>query len=248
MSARTRRPQLSAQARLAEIPGIGNTLARKLVRRGIKTRAQLRTIIDELPLEAQVHLRYNVSRSIPLAVGKTIVAEMKRRLVYAGHRKYPLIAVGSVRRETPVLKDIDILVVVPDDTDLQNILSSAELREPSPSDVLSIVESYASGVRRRSFVVRYAQRHKRPKYYDVDLFLATKGEKPYALFHYSNGRNYNIRIRAHAKRRGLKLDQYGLYVAGTKKKAPGSANIKTERDLTRFLGVTYRQPKDRTNA
>jgi len=239
---------MSAQARLAEIPGIGNTLARKLVRRGIKTRAQLRSVIGELPIEAQVHLRYNVSRSIPLAIGKAIVSEMKRRLVYGDHRKYPAIAVGSVRRETPVLKDIDILVVVPDDTTLSGILASAKLREPSPGDALSIAESYATGLRRRSFVVRYAQQHKRPKYYDVDLFLATRGEKPYALFHYSNGRNYNIRIRAYAKRKGLKLDQYGLFVAGTKKRAPGTANIKTERDLTSYLGVTYRRPKDRTNA
>lgn len=239
---------------LAEIPGIGNSLAAKLARRGITTRAQLRAIIDELPAETQAHIRHNITRSIPLAVGRAIVAELKRRLTYEGptgrRRKYPAVAVGSVRREAPTSKDIDVLVVIPDDAPLQGVLASAELGAAARGDMLSIAESYASGQRRHSFIVRRARSGGRPKYYAVDLFLATKAEKPFALFHYSNGRDYNIRVRAHAKRRGWKLDQYGIFVAGaaSPRRAPGSKNIKTERDLARFLGITYRAPKERANA
>lgn len=236
--------------RLARIPGIGDTLAATLARRGIRTRAQLRAIAGELPAETQVHLRYDIARAIPLAVGAAVAAEMGRRLTFRGasgrRRKFPTFAVGSIRREAPASKDIDILVVVPDGLPLavfQDVLASAELGGAGPC---AIAETYAVGARRRSFVVRRAGRGG-AKYYAVDLFLATASEKPYALFHYSNGRDYNIRVRAHAKRKNLKLDQYGVFVAGTTRRAPGSAGIKSERDLARFLGVTYRAPRERGN-
>ncbi len=119
---------------------------------------------------------------------------------------------------------------------------SDNVSEASPS-TLSLKESYASGRRRRSFVVR-----RRGKYYAVDLFLATQEEKPYALFHYTGGKDYNIRVRAHAKRNGYVLNQYGVFCASTstnKKRAPGSKGIRTERELIEFLGVTYRTPRNR---
>ena len=238
--------------RLIDIPGIGNTLATKLIRRGIKTRAQLRRIIDELPRETQANLRYRVSRSIPFMVGKSIAAEIKQWLTFKGptgnRKKYPIFAVGSIRRCVSISKDIDVLIIVPEGVDILGILSSAEFQsDKGAANYLTIAESYASGQRRHSFIIRRAPLGEKSKYYVVDLFLATEKEKPFALFHYSNGRNYNIRVRAYAKRKGLKLDQYGIFIAGTKKQAPGSKSIKTERDLTRFLGVTYHSPNRRTH-
>ena len=245
----------AARRRFVEIPGIGKALAAKLVRRGITTRAQLRAIIEEPPREPQAHLRYNVSRSIPSSVAAAVTDELKARLSSAGptgrRRRYPTIAVGSVRRCAPRSKDLDVLVVVPDEGSVRGTLDSAELRDASASgtNTLTLVESYASGDRRRSFIVRRAPRGGRAKYYAVDLFLTTAEEKPYALFHHTGGRDYNIRVRAHAKRAGYTLNQYGLFCArGRKRRAPGTRAIKTERDLARFLGISYRPPKERTSA
>ncbi len=190
--------------------------------------------------------RRRATRAVPLATGRAIAAELGRRLTYAGpagrRRKYPAVPVGSLRRGAPRSKDIDLLVVVPPGVPLEGVLASAALGGAGP---LSLAESYACGPRRRSLVVRRALPGGGARRYAVDLFLATAAERPYALFHFSSGRDYNIRVRAHAKRRGLKLDQYGVFLAGTRRRAPGSAGIRTERELARFLGVTYRPPEQR---
>lgn len=259
----TRATNAAARHKLEEVPGIGAALAAKLVRRGITTRAQLRAVIDELPREAQAHLRYNVSRAIPSTVAAAVTDELKARLSFDGptgrRRRYPTITVGSVRRSAPRSKDLDVLVVVPDEGGVRGLLASAELADRrGKADTLTLVESYAAGDRRRSFIVRRAvaqQPGGRAKHYAVDLFLATEEEKPFALFHFTGGRDYNIRVRAHAKRAGNILNQYGLFCAnssraarssnGKRRRAPGSKAIKTERDLARFLGVTYRPPKGR---
>jgi DNA polymerase/3'-5' exonuclease PolX len=75
--------------------------------------------------------------------------------------------------------------------------------------------------------------------------MTTTAEKPFALFHYSGPATYNIRTRALAKRHGWLLNQYGLFSIATGRRVPGSANIRTERDLAEFLGVTFRHPRDR---
>lgn len=256
--ASARASKAAARCRLAEVPGIGTALATKFVRRGITTKSQLRAVIDELPREAQAHLRYDVSRSIPSTVAAAVTEELKARLSFDGpggrRRRYPIIAVGSVRRGAPLSKDLDLLVATPDEETIRGLLGSAELADRrGPSDALTLVEAYAFGDRRRSFIVRRAPRGGRAKYYAVDLFLATEEEKPFALTHFTGGRDYNIRVRAHAKRAGYILNQYGLFSANPAKgqkrrRAPGSKAIKTERDLARFLGVTYRPPTARSSA
>ena len=55
-------------------------------------------------------------------------------------------------------------------------------------------------------------------------------------------------MRAHAKSRGWKLNQYGVTVAAGPRRgraAPGAAAVRTERDLAALLGVTYRPPAAR---
>ena len=233
--------------RLTAIPGIGPTAAARLVRRGITTRAQLRTIIAELPRTAQAHLRYRVCKKVPYATAAAVIKELRRRLVFCGTKRYPTCLVGSVRRRAPFSKDLDLLVIA-GGRGHDGVLASARLVGPRPGDRLSFAETYADGARRRSLIVKWASPgKKRPSYYTLDLFLATPEEKPYALFHYTGGRAYNIRIRAHAKRRGMILNQYGLYYAsgGGGRRVRGSRGIRNERDLIRYLGITHRPPPQR---
>lgn len=233
----------AAVARLSKISGIGPRLAGDLVRRGITTRPQLRRIIDELPLETQVNLRYPIERRVPLATVQSIVAELRRRATFVNaatgrRRRMPMVAVGSARRGAPCAHDIDILVVAPADVPLPKLLESIRLGGPRG---LTLVETYSSGTRRLSAVIR-----RQAKYYAVDFFLTTAAEKPFALFHLTGSTQYNIRIRAHAKRKGYILNQYGLfYRAAPGRRVANTSAIKTEKDLAKFLGVTYRLPAQR---
>jgi DNA polymerase/3'-5' exonuclease PolX len=245
----TNNRRTSVFLRLTRLPGVGDKLAKQLILRDLTTRARLKSVIDELPSETQVHLRYKITQTIPLSKSKALAAELRRRLVLPDlrPRQYSVLTVGSIRRNCATSKDLDLLVIVPENADIKKVLSSAKLRVGGVGDTLTITETYASGGRRRSFVVETQE----GEFYTVDLFLATLPEKPYAVFHYTNGREYNVRIRSFAKKKGWRLNQYGLFRAESvgndkDKRVPGSERIKTEHDLFRFLGVTPRPPRNRS--
>jgi DNA polymerase (family 10) len=219
------------------LPGLGVQAAERLKRQGYRTRAQLRRVASGLPREAQAHLRHRVDREIPLAKAARLARRLAASLQLPGGLRHSVVVVGSVRRKAPVSKDIDLLVVVPDKAPLKGVLAGARLGSAD-------VDVYARGERRTSLLARPSGSK---AYYAVDIFLATESEKPFALFHYTGGRTYNIRARAHAKRRGWLLNQYGLFTAGSdpRRRAPGSRSIGTEKELAEFLGMRHRPPADR---
>ena len=166
-----------------------------------------------------------------------LVAGLRRQLHFNGPRPR-LITVGSVRRAEPTAVDLDLLVVVPDRADFSSTLASARL-DGAP---YTITSDRGSGVRRRSIVITGPG----VRSIQVDLFLVRQQELPFALFHYTGSRQYNIRTRAHAKARGWLLNQYGLFYADrVKTRVRGTARLSTERELAEALGVSYRSPTDR---
>lgn len=135
----------------------------------------------------------------------------------------PVIPVGSFRRGAALAKDCDFVCVAP----------------RSPFHLLSH--------RNNVSVVHGGRRHcqARVNGVSVDLFWARPAEEPWALFHWSGPRSYNIRVRALARRRGLRLNQYGLFHRDTGRRVRGTRSARTERDVCRILGVTYRSPARR---
>ena len=235
--------------RLTELPGIGPALAARLAGRGITTRAQLLRAEDELPLETRIFLRYDVCQAIPAAAGAAASAELRRRLVFTRSNGRPcrcsLVIVGSARRGEEVLKDLDFLVVAPDAGALPGLLAGACLRPPRPGDRASVVAEFSSGDRRRTVIVAWAGLRGGVTHYAADFFAATAQEKPYALYHWTGSYAYNVRTRMAAKRRGWRLNQYGLWYGDSDRRVRGTAGIRPERALAHFLGVTYRPPSDR---
>lgn len=223
-------------ARLTEImQGGGAALARRLARAGARTRADLLrpAVFAQLPRDAQMNVKYRPARRIPLAAARAAAAELRRRVRLGGRRARSTVA-GSVRRGEAFAADLDILVVSAD------AFTTPTLAPAVRGDRLSIADVYVSGGRRVSLVLAVGD-----VYIRADLFRTTAEERPYALFQYNSGRAYNIRVRAFAARRGWRLNQYGLFIAGTGARVRGSAAVRTERGVARLLGVTPRAPADR---
>lgn len=200
------------------------SIATKLIRDGIKTKRDLMRpeVLSRLPRDIRASLQYSpVTASYETA---SKIASYVRRHIRLPNAE--IIPVGGVRRRRPRVKDIDFLVVSPGDvlSDIQSPL---------------IVETYAMGPRRRSCIFRYGGKH-----YKLDFFIASPESRPFALYHHTGSAQYNIRIRAHVKRLGWKLNQYGIFDSKHRRVA-GSESIKTERDLANFLGITYRSPESR---
>ena len=236
------------------LPGLSAVQIAVLRSRSLTSRAKLMAhlkkygendpVIQGLPKPARADLVYSPVARIPLRTALALGEKLRHTLKitggpYIGPKRIWI--AGSVRRNahktTGDTKDLDILLVLPNSQrDKKPHLALAVSKKPN----IVLRHSYASGNRRRSFIVGYGKKN-----YRVDMFLAYDDELPYALYHHTGSSRYNIRIRAHAKSQGWKLNQYGLYDAKTGTRLHGSGRIKSEYDLARFIGVTPREPKDR---
>lgn len=225
-------------ARLAALIGLGGKgarLAERLAAEGVKGRAGLLRRLADLPAEARANVVFRPERAF--RDGAALAAEVVRRLRFGGRRRPEVIPVGSVRRGAARANDLDFLVVAPGAALDPGFLGAARLARGRPGDRLVLAAAYAQGPRRRGVILCQGARAFR-----ADLFLATPAERPFALFHFTGPAAYNVRTRAAARRRGLRLSQYGLAVAATGRRAPGAAGVRTEADLARLLGVRVRAP------
>lgn len=184
---------------------------------------------------------------MPIALEQAciIVRELRRRLEFsAGARarvRARLVPVGSLRRREPLASDIDLLVVVPDGADSGDLLARAVLRAGGRARAaLEIAGDRCCGPRRRTMLLSGGALHRFP----VDLFLVRESELPFALFHYTGSRAYNIRTRAHAKRLGWTLNQYGLFDRAGRR-VRGTRQIRTEAEIADRLGISHRAATDR---
>lgn len=244
------------EQRLARFPMMTAAQARDLARAGCGEatthaglRAELRRAAAagfKLSAGVAAHAKFPVARRVASADAREVATQLVALLALsdpAGRRvaaRYDV--VGSLRRgNAAATRDIDILATVSDPARVDKIAAGPSRGTGVP---LALETVYARGRRKASLIVSRRRRGTK-KYFAVDLFFATPAERPFALYHHTGSRRYNIRIRSHAKARGLKLNQYGVFAAATGRPARGSAAIKTERDLAEFLEITYRPPAAR---
>lgn len=138
--------------------------------------------------------------------------------------KDKVVVVGGVRRAKPRLKDIDFITNV----DLNTV-----------AERLGLEKHYEKTRRKIGF------RYKDVK---IDIFYVKYPEEwPYALLHYTGDWLFNVRVRNHAKHRGYKVNQYGIFDSKTGKQVPGTEKFKTEKQVLKFLDFPWREPYERVS-
>lgn len=154
---------------------------------------------------AQMAFARRVMRSIraPKGSAKYVVGSLAR---YSHKLKHKVIG----PTEIPSIKDADILVVLPHKRFL------GTLKPPVGAKVRS------GGSRRLALTVEGRK---------VDVFVALKEEKPFALLQYVNSRLKNIAMRKRARVLGLKLNQFGLFRSGKK------LSIRSPKKVLDILGM-----------
>lgn len=131
-----------------------------------------------------------------------------------------ILVVGSVRRKAPTVGDIE-LVVLP--KDLEEFLKILE------------EEGFHGGTRKQVGTVRGMP---------VEIYLAHDPKEIGGLvFMYTGDFTFNIAMRAKAKKRGLKLNQYGIW-RGAKPVLQSDDEV----DFFEFLDVRYHEPEERSLA
>jgi len=158
--------------------------------------------------------RYPIGRVLPLA------EEIMRKL----RKDAPvgeLSVAGSLRRWKDTIKDIDILATSKDHKKVMGAfvhLSEAKevlMHGPTKSSIVT-----HEGIQ-------------------VDLRVVDEDSFGAALAYFTGSKAHNIRIREMAMKKGLKINEYGVFKLGTGRKIGG----KNEADVYKALGLPFIQPE-----
>lgn len=129
---------------------------------------------------------------------------------------------GSLRRHRETIGDVDILVSSREPAKVME----AFVGMPEVETVIAHGETKSSVNLKGSGI-------------QVDLRVVSAEELPFALHYFTGSAEHNTLIRARAKERGLKLNEYGLFKG--KKKIP----CKDEEGIFKALGLSYIPPEIR---
>jgi len=124
---------------------------------------------------------------------------------------------GSIRRKEKNPVDVDIVLIPKDKYKIKQILLKKG----------KVIENGEK---------QFSVKIKRVK---VELYFVSEEDWGAALLAYTGSSGYSIGFRIRAKKKGLKLNQYGLF-KGNRKIAG-----KTEKEIYSALGKSYKLPEDR---
>jgi DNA polymerase/3'-5' exonuclease PolX len=210
---------------LSNIAGIGSAKADELIKLKLTHISQLSQKKWQMHLSKPtiVWLKHRPMIKIPHAAIKALKPKLT---AFAGAQ-----IVGSFRRKKPFSRDIDIMIV----SNKKNILKLYATSLKSDFDVHII----SSGSNKISLLISQGRRH--DNYIKVDVFH-TKPRHQYAMLLYSTGsKQFNIRMRAIARRQNYLLNQKALF------KLPGMTpvNITSEKQIFNLLKMAYVKPEHR---
>ncbi|MEK6692610.1 MAG: DNA polymerase/3'-5' exonuclease PolX [Nitrospirota bacterium] len=128
---------------------------------------------------------------------------------------------GSLRRMKDTIKDIDILATSPNPSKVMKAFVSL----PPVKEIL------ARGITKSSIITHEG--------IQVDLRVVEEGSFGAALAYFTGSKAHNIRLREMAMKKGLKINEYGIFNEKTDRKIAG----KEEEDIYRVLGLPYIPPE-----
>ena len=126
---------------------------------------------------------------------------------------------GSIRRRKEIVRDMDILVGGGDAGHISSYFTSL----PEVEEVLISGETKTS-CRFKSGI-------------EADLRVVSALQFPYALMYFTGSKEHNVRLRGIAKKKGLKLNEYGLFDNET------PIELKNEEEIYHKLGLAYVAPE-----
>ena len=132
---------------------------------------------------------------------------------------------GSLRRHRETIGDVDILATAADAGPAMDAFTSMQ-------NVATVVGHGPT----KSSVILHSGIH-------VDLRVVKDEEFPAALHYFTGSKAHNTEVRARAKKKGYKLNEYGLYKGESDK----SVKLADEPALFKKLGLDYIPPELREN-
>jgi DNA polymerase (family 10) len=140
------------------------------------------------------------------------------------------IIAGSIRRMREVVGDADLLVSV------SSLKAAKEVMDYFIS-MPEVAHVYSHGPTRSSVKLK--------NYMDCDLRVVPEESFGAALQYFTGSKDHNIELRKIAIKKGLKLNEYGLFKIKNQK---SKIKINEEKDIYEALGLQYIEPELRENS
>lgn len=237
-------------------------VATPLMRIGLRYHAELQ---QRVPLGDALDLVRRLKRALPVAERRLSAAAAScappHHHYHRRRRHLHLLPLGSVRRQKDTVGDVDLLLW--EDQEREQEKEDAEEQErqdnynnrvmaalkDAVADVLGVdyIATLKCGARRLSFVARISDNPSRAC--RVDVFRARDATEHATFALYGTGdAEFNEAMRLHAKRRGYRLNEYGLFAsnAGHGGGVGHRVPLRSERDIFDALGMRYVPPRLRT--
>jgi DNA polymerase beta len=244
---------------LEDIVGVGHVNAVNFYKQGITSVKMLKKKVKNGEIEVndkvQLGLKYhnvykkNIPRAEVTKVYKLIekvVNKINNKKEYTDKNKYIFEICGSYRRQKTHSNDVDILI-----TKKGTKLSS----EKSDKHLVKIVKRLKSDLNinngkplllddmtDKNITTKYMgfSKYKDCPVRRIDIRFVPYEAFGSAMLYFTGSGEFNVRMRNLAKDKGYKLSEYGLFDSNEKR-----VKLKTEKDIFKFLGMEYVEPKNR---
>jgi DNA polymerase (family 10) len=237
-----RKPRVpEAALRLMQIPGIGPRRAMQFAQElHVETVEDLRAALDSgqvaalprLGERAAAALREELQRidtrsqRLPLAIALPAAEEVVRQLQSCAAVE-SIAPMGSIRRWRETTGDIDILVASVRPREVMEAFTSL----PLVKQVLSVGDT-------RSTILTVAD-------VQIDLRVVPPESIGAAMQYFTGSKEHNVELRAMAVRRGLKINEYGVFSVEDDTRSLGG---RTETQIYAALGLPWIPPELREGA
>jgi DNA polymerase beta len=211
---------------LSSVHGIGPVKAKELFKEhGINTVTQLLERPELLNAVQTKGLRYHtdMQKRIPRA-------EMDKHFatLQIATKGTAFEIAGSYRRKEATSGDIDVILCSENNQAQRNLIDQLKASK-------YLVETLADGPHKFMGVCKL------PRYKTfrrIDIMWMEPERFPFALLYFTGSKEFNVRVRNAALRKGYSLNEYGF-------KGYTNPELRTERDILDFLNVPWLEPHDR---
>lgn len=215
---------------LTKVPGIGPKRAAKFVEDGIETLSELKVHFlnkggNKRMLDAIAFAEMQSTGRIPREFVEEQAQAIRKKMLTCNFVQKAQLT-GSLRRGRPTVKDVDLLVC-------------SFYPEKVVAKFLEFGNEIESGDRKASIYVWSTIGNEMIRF-RMDLMIVQEKSWGAALCHFTGSKEHNIKLRAIAKARGIKVSQNGI--TGPSGEWLGGEE---EEDLYRVLKLDYVKPEDR---
>jgi DNA polymerase/3'-5' exonuclease PolX len=238
---------------LETVIGIGPKMAIKFYNASIKSVDDLKKKVEKKEIKVNekllLGLKYygKFEGNIPrkeitnvYTILKSIISKFNKK--EKKNSKYIFEICGSYRRQKPTSGDIDVLVSKFGDLDdeenyLENIISSLKESIKKNNDKPLLIDDLTElGHTKYMGFIKYKDNPPRR----IDIRFIPYNSWFSALLYFTGSAQLNKQMRQNAKKKNLKLSEYGIFKANGEKLV-----INSEKDIFKILDMEYLEPQER---